>query len=843
MSSISSWGGASTPTPMGRAESVSMVSKSRPPTARPQTAMSTRAEGNFVIAILESRGIGREVGIASLDKETGKVGLVQVADVQTYFKTLHYIQLHYPSVVVMPDTSVPGERLSFKKQTPSLLLQYIENEFPNVTIEPLSRKFWNESAGLEFVNQLCVDDKDRAGTLVAVSNKYYALSAACGLFKYAENKLNTRYSFRSLKIKYAPVDGTMLIDSETARNLELVANITHRKSTHTLLGILNKTFTPMGTRLLRMNLLAPHSSHSHIEERLDAVDELVKLDDRFQNVKDALKLLAKEDLDKLIGGLVASEAREVSTAKSAFARITQMLNLRNLIRVVPMIHDALVGSKTPMLREIAEICQDERFAELDELISESLNDETIPKTGGGLNAVNSRVYAVKAEHNKLLDVARETYKENVGDIMQLKTELSEQYDLPLELSYVESGYVFSIRKADLQGELPSEFGNRSTRGQRMTFSNIQLKKRNARMKDALDEALILSEQIIRKLVASVVAEVGALYMLSEKIALLDMLWSFAHVTILNSYVRPEFTGTLAIKAGRHPILEKIEAAGTIVPNDAYASSASTFQIVQGPNMCTGKSTYLRQIALLTIMAMCGSFVPAEYASFKVHDSLLTRLSNDDDMEKSLSTFANEMSSTAMILGNATADSLIIIDELGRGTSPTEGFGISYAIAEELVHLKSFVFFATHFKEISTTLTRFPNVVNLHLSVKKGRRSASNIGMTFQYKIMDGVSEEHKHYGLELARLADLPPSILEDAEQIAYELSAKEEQAQKRSLTDKVFQRRRIMLRLRTQLIQARDHSTLPEKDLADFLLRLQQNTVKALAETLDDPSEEMEEE
>jgi DNA mismatch repair protein MSH4 len=175
-----------------------------------------------------------------------------------------------------------------------------------------------------------------------------------------------------------------------------------------------------------------------------------------------------------------------------------------------------------------------------------------------------------------------------------------------------------------------------------------------------------------------------------------------------------------------------------VPNDVYCDDASSFQIIQGPNM-SGKSTYLRQIGLLTIMALCGCFVPADYASFRIHDALLTRLSNDDDLEKSFSTFASEMASTAMVLGMATSKTLVLVDELGRGTSPQEGVGISHAIAESLIELKSFVFFATHFKELTTTLSRKPSVINLHLSVQKTRQSASNFGMTFQYKFQS-ISE-------------------------------------------------------------------------------------------------------
>lgn len=307
----------------------------------------------------------------------------------------------------------------------------------------------------------------------------------------------------------------------------------------------------------------------------------------------------------------------------------------------------------------------------------------------------------------------------------------------------------------------------------------------------------------------------------------------SHTSSFNqTSVRPEFTGTLAIKSGRHPILENVQSVGTLVPNDVYCSDSTAFQMLQGPNM-SGKSTYLKQVGLLTIMAQCGCFVPAEYASFRIHAHLLTRLSNDDDIEKSLSTFANEMASSAMILGLASSESLVIIDELGRATSPKEGVGISHAIAEELIKLKCFTFFATHFHELSVTLSRQPTVVQLHLSVQKSRRSSSNIGMNFTYKIVNGPADEVEHYGLQLARLADLPKDVLVEAEKVAQHLSEGSMLGDESSESSKVAKRRKAVLKLRTTLTQAFEHSRLPDRDLLSYLTHMQEKLTKELASTL----------
>ncbi|KAF8170384.1 muts domain V-domain-containing protein [Pholiota molesta] len=778
--------------------------QSRPTTARPQTAGSVRYEASYVVAVLEGRGISREVGIAALDKDTGKVMLVQVADCQTYVKTLHQMHLHRPCLVLIPDTFLSATDAALapsgkRAASTSLLVEYIREEFPGVQIEPVGRRYWNDSGGLEFVLQLCVEDDERAGTVLAVSNKYYALSSACALFKYAESRMNTRFAAGSLRIRYVPVEGTMMIDPDSARNLELVGNMTSKKSSHSLFGILNYTYTPMASRLLRVNILSPITVQSSIDARLDVASfiELINAEDRFTYVRDALKTLNKMDFDKLIAALCSSEARVTASSKPASYRILQVLNLRNVVKNLPLLRQALKGCQSQLLRIVYD--SDERIDKIEKLVSEHLNEDSAPSKGG-LGAVNARVYAVRANCNRLLDVARETYKENVGDIYQLNRTLSEEHGLPLTLVYQETGFVFALPKSALEGELPKGFVNVTMKKGRWVFSSMELKKMNSRMKDALDETLILSDKIVQDLIAQIVGDVGALYKASEAVALVDMLWSFAHASI----IRPEFTGTLAIKAGRHPILETLQSVATLVPNDVYCDDSSSFQLIQGPKLIdmemTGKSTYLRQVGLLTLMAMCGCFVPAEYASFRIHDALLTRLSNDDDMEKSLSTFASEMASSAMILGLATQRSLVLVDELGRGTSPREGVGISHAIAEGLIALKPFVFFATHFSELTKTLSRQPTVI-------KYSRICGKLRDDFPIQDLDGASEDFSHY------------DVLVEGRRVAEKLQVLQTRHEESSESAKTAVKRKALLRLRTQLVQAYEHSALPDRDFWHMIM------------------------
>ncbi|KAH9045814.1 muts domain V-domain-containing protein [Lactarius hengduanensis] len=778
------------------------TAQSRPGTAQATTAATSRSEASFIISLLEGRGIAREVGIAALDRDTGRVMLIQLADCQTYVKTLHQMHLHYPALILVPDTFLnpkdgSGPSSRNKPISTSLLVQRLCDEFPGVPVEPVLRKFWNEDAGLEFLSQLCVQDEERAAMILAVSRKYYALSAASALFKYTEIKLNTQFANGSLRIRHIPVDGTMMIDPETVRNLEIVGNMGNAKSPHSLFGVLNHCSTAMARRLLRASLLAPATVRTALEARLDAVEELVRCEDRFTEVKDALKHLCKVDLDKLISALASNQTREACSARTASSRVTHMLNLRGVVR------------HSELLCIICDMLSDQRLAEIERLVSESLNEgASLQKTG--IAAVNARVYAVKANCNPLLDVARETYKENVGDIHALHASIQKEDNLPVQLVYQESGFLFSVKKADFdERKLPRGFINTSMQKGKWLFTTMELKKRNARMKDALEEALILSHSTIKDLVTQILLNIGALYKASEAVAMLDMLWSFAHVSI----IRPEFTSTLAIKSGRHPILENVQSVGMLVPNDVYCSDCTVFQILQGPN------TYLRQIGLLTVMAQCGCFVPAEYASFRIHAHLLTRLSNDDDIEKSLSTFANEMASSAMILGLASSESLVLIDELGRATSPKEGVGISHAIAEELIKLKCFTFFATHFHELSVTLSRQPTVVQLHLPVQ-----VEHYGPGYHGPI---------RIGLQLARLADFPKDVLTEAEKVAQRLDERSTQGNENSESSKVARRRKAVLKLRTTLTQAFEHSRLPDRDFLAYLTHLQKKLTKELASTL----------
>lgn len=370
--------------------------------------------------------------------------------------------------------------------------------------------------------------------------------------------------------------------------------------------------------------------------------------------------------------------------------------------------------------------------------------------------------------------------------------------------------------------LPDIFINVFKKKNMIECQTLDLLKWNQKIMDSHHEVLQLSYRSIQELIEDIRAEIGPLFKISDAIALLDVTASFAQLVTTQDYCRPELTQTLAIKSGRHPIREKIYAE-KYVPNDAFATQQSRFQIITGCNM-SGKSTYIRSIALMAVMAQIGCFVPASYASFPIFHQLFARISMDDSIEANVSTFAAEMRETAFILRNIDKRSIVIVDELGRGTSTRDGLSIAIAIAEALVESGAFVWFATHFRDLAKILAERSGVVNLHLSVDMSRADQ----MKMLYKIANGAVQE-EHYGLALAKVLDLPSDVLRVAEQVSKKLASDMEKRKKNSKTIALARRRKLILSLREQLTQAYE-GNMNGKVLATWMKKLQDEFVNRMA-------------
>jgi DNA mismatch repair protein MSH4 len=344
---------------------------------------------------------------------------------------------------------------------------------------------------------------------------------------------------------------------------------------------------------------------------------------------------------------------------------------------------------------------------------------------------------------------------------------------------------------------------------------LELVKLNQKIADAHNEVINMSDRSVQALIHVVRSEIHPLFKISEGIAMIDMIASFAQLVTTHDYVRPELTDTLAIKAGRHPIREKIQT-DKYIPNDVYATQQTRFQIITGCNM-SGKSTYIRSIALMTVMAQIGCFVPAQYASFPISHQLFARISTDDNVEGNVSTFAAEMREIAFIVRNIERRSLVIIDELGRGTSTTDGLAIAIAIAEAFIESRAYVWFVTHFRDLARILAERAGVVNLHLAVDISVNSSK---MKMLYKVADGYEEE-KFYGLVLARVVDLPKDVITTATEVSKALHRDNEARKSNAKVLSVCRRRKLVLSLREQLILAKQGG-MEGEELRQWLKRLQ---------------------
>ena len=584
-----------------------------------------------------------------------------------------------------------------------------------------------------------------------------------------------------------------------------------------MFGLLNATLTPMGGRLLRSNILQPLTNEETLGTRYDALEELSTKEEMFFAVRQALKPFL--DVDRTLTQLILIPTQP--SLRDTEQAVNNVIMLKQFVMLIRPVFEALTGSRSTMLQEIRDLCSAENIDPVQGLINEALNEDTT-YASQPLDLRNQRTYAVRSGVNGLLDVARQTYKEAMTDALQHITDLTEEHNLPLQTKFDNARQFFlRLRAEELeQRDLPAVFINVFRKKDNIECQTLDLLKRNQKITDAHTEVILMSDKAVQALIADVRQHMGSLFRICEGIAMLDMLASFAHLVTTQDYVRPQLSDTLAIKAGRHPIREKIQEA-KYIPNDVYATQQTRFQIVTGCNM-SGKSTYIRSVALMQVMAQVGSFVPAQYASFPIIRQLFARISLDDNIEANVSTFAAEMREAAFILRNVDGQSMAIVDELGRGTSTRDGLAIAIAIAEALIESRALVWFVTHFRDLAKILAERNGVVNLHLAVD----NSEDDKMEMLYRVSSGAVQD-EHYGLKLARVMPLPPDVIEHAELVSATLdqAMRKKKSERASLGIVVARKRRLLLNLKEHLTQAKDGS-MDDEDLTQWLKDLQREFV-----------------
>ncbi|EDO35291.1 predicted protein [Nematostella vectensis] len=808
-------------------------------------------QSSVIVAIVEGRGLARgEIGMASIDLKRPQLILSQFSDSQTYVKVLTKLQILEPLEIIMPNTACENGNTT-------KLFKFLGDQFVHSNLATVQRKYFNETKGLEYIKQLCVPEYNTVE--MEVASKYYCLATAAALLKYVEFIQNIVYAPLSLKVVFKGSEQTSMIDVTTAKNLELIQNVRDAKSEHSLFGVLNYTRTAGGNK-------------ETINMRLDCIAELTEKEELFYNIQTVIGRFL--DVDHLTSMCVQIPKHE--TVKTAESKINTVIYLKHTLELIEPLQSALKDTDTPLFKAYFESLKDPRFTAIMEKIQSVIHDDTRYQKGA-LNMRTQKCFAVKYEQTVekyecmcldfrpsvvrcpvgLLDVARRTYTETVDDITDLIKQLAEKYELPLKVGFNNTrGFFIQMQLSKEQdvdtSSLPGELIKVSKVKNNLTFSTGDLIKLNDRIRESLNEIYLMANVVVSELLSDIRDQIGCLYKLAELVSMLDMLVSFAHICTLSDYVRPEFTDTLAIKQGRHPILDKI-LHETPVPNNMYAAEGTNFLIITGPNM-SGKSTYLKQIALLQVMAQIGCYVPAEYASFRLADQIFSRIGSDDDIETNSSTFMLEMKEINYIIQNASDKSLIIVDELGRGTSSEEGVGICYAVCEHLLGIKAFTFFATHFLELTTMDELYPNVENLHFEIQsqvcakvsstfllyiEGRKFVCNfprffntlrVGFQRVYSNEAGQDKivyshvlskgrmQERHYGLQLAEISTLPQSIIREAKAVSQQISKTEQSSKILSAEAK---RSKAEFRLATKLIQAARNSCLDDNGLRAYLIGL----------------------
>ncbi|MDD3954595.1 MAG: DNA mismatch repair protein MutS, partial [Lentisphaeria bacterium] len=520
---------------------------------------------------------------------------------------------------------------------------------------------------------------------------------------------------------------------------------------NTLISVLDETVTPMGARLLREWVLRPLKNQADIEARLEAVENLLSNPLLLAELREILT--AVRDLERTVTRL--------SVGSNASAR--DLLVLRRGLEEVPGLKAVLAGAEAPLLKGQRDELQE--FPELTELLARAVVDEPPVSTkDGGM---------IREGYHAELDLLRRASNEGKDWIAAYQSKEQERTGIKsLKVRFNKVfGYFIEISKSYLD-EVPPEYLRKQTIVNGERFITPELKEIEDKVLGAEEKSRVLEYELFQELREKVCSHTAAIQRCARALAAIDCLAALADVAGKYHYVRPEISdkAILDIRDGRHPVLDARLTHEAFVPNDVLLDNRENqLAIITGPNMA-GKSTYIRQVALLVIMAQMGSFIPAGKALIGLTDRIFTRVGAADDISRGQSTFMVEMVETANILNHATPQSLIILDEIGRGTSTFDGLSLAWAVAEYLhdhAEVKARTLFATHYHELTDLALTKPGVKNYNVLVKEQGES-----ITFVRKIVPGCAD--KSYGIHVARLAGIPRSVIARATEVLSNLENNE---------------------------------------------------------------------
>ena len=683
------------------------------------------SKNNYIMCIVY---IGDHYGLAIVDVTTGDYF---VTELDSERKLLDEIAKYAPSEIICNESLyVSGVNLEDLKNRLGITIYALDSwYFDDESCQKILREHFKVASmeGLGLCDYIC-------GMVAAGALLQY-------LYETQKNSLAHLTRINSYTTgKY------MLIDSSSRRNLELCETLREKQKRGSLLWVLDKTKTAMGARMLRSFVEQPLIDKKEIIDRLDAVDEL-KCD-----------AITREELREYLTPVYDLE-RLISRITYQSANPRDLISFKSSLQMLPHIKCILSDTKSTLLQKLYE--ELDTLEELCELIEVGIQDEPpLAMKEGGI---------IRAGYNEDVDKLRNAKTEGKTWLAQIEEEEREKTgikNLRIKFNKV-FGYYLEVTNS-YKDLVPDYYMRKQTLTNAERYITPQLKELEDMILGAEDKLYALEYELYCQIREKIAAEVIRIQKTAKAIAQIDVYASLAYVAERNNYVRPDINekGVIDIKNGRHPVVEKMIPNDMFIENDTYLDDKKNrISIITGPNMA-GKSTYMRQSALIVLLAQIGSFVPAESANIGIVDRIFTRVGASDDLASGQSTFMVEMTEVANILRNATNKSLLILDEIGRGTSTFDGLSIAWAVVEHISNkrlLGAKTLFATHYHELTELEGKLDSVNNYCIAVKE-----KGDDIVFLRKIVKGGAD--KSYGIQVAKLAGVPDSVIQRAKEIVNEL-------------------------------------------------------------------------
>ncbi len=687
--------------------------------------MLEERKNNYIMAIYKT---GIYYGISVCDISTGEMYSAEIKDNQNFSLLLDEIARYNPSeLVVNTMMSECQEEMSKIKERFETYVTRFQDKFFSKETDKLKQRF------------NIVDNNQKA--IENIEEKELAVCSINALISYIEQTQMTTLEHLN-KIVIYQISKYMSLDINARRNLEITEKMRDKSKKGTLLWVLDKTATSMGGRLLRRWLNDPLIDTMEINKRLDSVktlkSDMILRGDIIENLKKVY------DIERLAGKMAYGNAN---------AR--DMITLKHSLQKLPELKQILQNIETPLLKELYNNMDE--LMDISTLIEKAIvEDPPMTIKDGGI---------IKLGYDEEIDQLKTATTQGKNWIINLEAQEREQTGIKnLKVGFNKVfGYFIEVTKSNLK-LVPERYIRKQTLTNAERYITEELKNLENQILGAEEKVVNLEYNAFVEIREEIAKNIKRLQQTAMSVATLDVLTSFAQVAEDLNYCMPQVdnSGIIDIKGGRHPVIEKMLGAGAFVENDTYLDKQENrLSIITGPNMA-GKSTYMRQVALITLMAQIGSFVPAQEARIGVVDKIFTRVGASDDLSMGQSTFMVEMMEVATILKEATSNSLVILDEIGRGTSTYDGLSIAWAVAEYIADKEKCgakTLFATHYHELTKLEDELEGIKNYSIAVKEKGED-----IIFLRKIVRGGTDES--YGIHVARLAGVPKIVTQKANEI-----------------------------------------------------------------------------